>query len=247
MTSQSGKQVSGILTISLALATLLVTQMMGETGEQRQQRMKWWTDARFGMFIHWGLYSSAARHEWVKNRERIADEQYEKYFDMFNPDLYEPRQWAKAAKNAGMKYLVITTKHHEGFCLWDSKYTDYKATNTPYGKDLLRPMVEAFRGEGLRVGFYYSLIDWHHPDYPVDRIHPMRDNQEFRAQNKDRDGREYAKYLYNQVRELMTEFGQIDYFFADYSFPGPGRKRQRRLAIGKTCEDGADTPAQYHH
>ena len=125
------------------------------------------------MFIHWGLYALPARHEWVKNRERIPDEEYIKYFQRFNPDLYDPVAWARAAKNAGMKYFVITTKHHEGFCLWDTQQTDYKVTNTPYGKDLIGPMVEAFRAEGLRVGFYYSLIDWHHPEFPVDRVHPM--------------------------------------------------------------------------
>jgi len=107
---------------------------------------KWWVEARFGMFIHWGLYALPARHEWVKNRERITDEEYQKYFDHFNPDLYDPKAWARTAKEAGMKYVVVTTKHHEGFCLWDSKYTDYKATNTPYGKDLLRQRPSARKG-----------------------------------------------------------------------------------------------------
>jgi len=185
---------------------------------------KWWVEARFGMFIHWGLYALPARHEWVKNRERITDEEYQKYFDHFNPDLYDPRAWARTAKEAGMKYVVVTTKHHEGFCLWDSKYTDYKATNTPYGKDLLRPLVEAFREEGLRIGFYYSLIDWHHPEFPVDRLHPMRDNKEFREKNKDRDIRKYAEYLHAQVRELLTEFGRIDVLFLDFSYPGEDGK-----------------------
>jgi len=175
---------------------------------------KWWVHDRFGLFIHWGLYALPARHEWVKNRERISDEDYQKYFDHFNPDLYDPTEWARAAKDAGMRYFVITTKHHEGFCLWDSQYTDYKVTNTPYGKDLLGPMVEAFRGEGLRVGFYHSLIDWHHPEYPVDRVHPMRDNEEERAKNAQRDVRKYAAYLHNQTRELLTQFGQVDLIFA---------------------------------
>jgi len=185
---------------------------------------KWWVHDRFGMFIHWGLYTLPARHEWVKNRERITDEEYQKYFDHFNPDLYDPQAWARAAKEAGMKYFVITTKHHEGFCLWDSKYTDYKVTNTPYGKDLLRPMVEGFREEGLRVGFYHSLIDWHHPEFPVDRLHPMRDNAEFREKNKDREIKKYAEYLHAQVRELLTEFGQIDVLFLDFSYPGEDGK-----------------------
>jgi alpha-L-fucosidase len=185
---------------------------------------KWWAHDRFGLFIHWGLYALPARHEWVKMREEISDADYQKYFDHFNPDLYDPTEWARAAKNAGMKYFVITTKHHEGFCLWDSQYTDYKATNTPYGKDLLGPMVEAFRGEGLRVGFYHSLIDWHHPQYPVDRIHPMRNSAEERAKNSQRDVRKYAAYLHDQVRELMTQFGQVDLLFYDFSYPGEDGK-----------------------
>jgi len=185
---------------------------------------RWWTHARFGMFIHWGLYALPARHEWVKNRERMTDEAYQKYFDHFNPDLYDPRAWARTAKDAGMKYVVVTTKHHEGFCLWDSKYTDYKATNTPYGQDLIRPLVEAFRKEGLRIGFYYSLIDWHHPEFPVDQVHPMRDHAEFREQAKGRDIRKYAEYLHAQVRELMTEFGRIDVLFLDFSYPGEDGK-----------------------
>ncbi len=196
------------------------TYVYNETEAEKAERMRWWTEARFGMFIHWGTYAMAARHEWVKNYERMTDKEYQKYFELFNPDLYDPAEWAREAKNAGMKYFVITTKHHEGFCLWDSKYTDYKATNTPYGKDLLRLMVEAFRKEGLKVGFYYSLIDWHHPEYPVDRVHPMRDNKEFREKAKDRDMSKYVEYMHNQVREILTEFGTIDCLFLDFSFPG---------------------------
>ena len=125
----------------------------------------WFTHDRFGMFIHWGLYAMPARHEWVKNHECIPEDRYDLYFKHFNPDLFDPKEWARQAKAAGMKYAVLTTKHHEGFCLFDSQYTDYKSTNTPAGRDLVRAYVDAFRAEGLRVGFYYSLIDWHHPDF----------------------------------------------------------------------------------
>ncbi len=184
----------------------------------------WFVHDRLGLFIHWGLYALPARHEWVKNRERTPDEIYQRYFEHFDPDLYDPKEWARAAKRAGMKYFCVTTKHHEGFCLWDTQQTDYKVTNTPYGKDLIGPMVEAFRAEGLRVGFYYSLIDWHHPDFPVDRLHPMRDDQEYREANKDRDVRKYAAYMREQLRELMTQFGQIDYLFLDFSYPGEDGK-----------------------
>ncbi|MBI1387482.1 MAG: alpha-L-fucosidase [bacterium] len=214
------------LAILLSLISAVPSRALDwkETPEQKEQRMKWWTEARFGMFIHWGLYAEAARHEWVKNHERMTNEEYQKYFDLFNPDLYNPKEWAHAAKEAGMKYFVITTKHHEGFCLFDSQYTDYKAANTPYGKDLIKPMVEAFRAEGLKVGFYYSLIDWHHPDFTIDRVHPLRDNQEERAKNKDRDMEKYAEYLYNQVQELMTNYGTIDCLFLDFSYPGDDGK-----------------------
>ena len=184
----------------------------------------WFVKDRLGMFIHWGTYALAARHEWVKNRERITDEEYQKYFNHFSPDLYDPKEWARLAKQAGMKYFVVTTKHHEGFCLWDSKYTDYKATNTPWGKDLLRPMVDAFRAEGLKVGFYYSLLDWHHPEFPVDRRHPQRDDMEFREKTKDRDVRKYAEYMRNQVEELLTQFGTIDILWFDFSYPGEDGK-----------------------
>ncbi len=200
--------------------TALARTSAAETEAERQARMKWWADARFGMFIHWGLYALPARHEWVKNREKMTDEAYQKYFDHFNPDLYDPRVWARAAKNAGMKYFVVTSKHHEGFCLWDSQYTDYKVTRTPYRKDLLKPLVEAMRAEGLRVGFYYSLLDWHHPDYTLDRFHPMFGNAEFAAQAKGRDFSKYVAYLHNQVRELLTTFGPVDCLFLDFSFPG---------------------------
>jgi alpha-L-fucosidase len=201
-------------------------KLFKETEDQKKERMAWWTNDRFGMFIHWGLYALPARHEWVKNQERITDEAYQKYFDNFNPDLYNPREWAKMAKAAGMKYAVITSKHHEGFCLFDSKYTDYKATKTAAGKDLLKEWVEAFRAEGLKIGFYYSLIDWHHPDFTVDRVHPQRtdDKAKLAELNKNRDMNKYREYLHNQVRELLTNYGKVDMLWLDFSYPGENGK-----------------------
>ncbi len=190
----------------------------------------WFVHDRFGMFIHWGLYALPARHEWVKSQERTSTESYEKYFKHFDPDLYDPALWADAASNAGMKYFVVTTKHHEGFCLWDSALTDYKATNTPYGRDLLRPMVHAFRERSLKVGFYHSLLDWHHPHYTADIHHPMRDNADFVAADPQRDLAKYAEYLHGQSRELLSEFGKIDILWYDFSvgasekFPGKGKE-----------------------
>ena len=180
----------------------------------------WFTHDRFGMFIHWGLYSMPARHEWVKTNEKITEEKYDKYFMYFDPDLYDPKEWAKRAKAAGMKYAVLTTKHHEGFCMFDSAYTDYKCTNTPAGRDLVREYVDAFRAEGLKVGFYYSLIDWHHPEFPIDMLHPRRDDPDALEKNKTRDIRKYAEYMRSQVRELLTGYGKIDILWFDFSYSG---------------------------
>lgn len=186
----------------------------------------WFVHDRFGMFIHWGLYSMPGRHEWIRSREMISDENYQVYFDLFNPDLFRPAEWARAAREAGMKYFVITTKHHEGFCLWDSKYTDYKATNTPAGRDLLREVVDAFRAEGLRVGFYYSLLDWHHPDFTIDRFHPLRGlpPEEIAKRNAGCDMKRYAEYMRNQVTELLTGYGKVDIIWFDFSYPDNGGK-----------------------
>ncbi|MBN2583610.1 MAG: alpha-L-fucosidase [Planctomycetes bacterium] len=189
----------------------------------------WFVRDRFGLFIHWGLYALPARHEWVKCHEAMTDQQYEKYLRHFDPDLYDPAQWAAAASGAGMKYFVVTTKHHEGFCLWDSKLTDYKATNTPAGRDLLRPMVDAFRAAGLRVGFYHSLLDWHHPQYTIDPyVHPQRNHPDRQKLNASRDQAAYSRYLHGQVRELLTEFGRVDILWADFSFTNKGPEGKGR-------------------
>ena len=184
----------------------------------------WFVRDRFGMFIHWGLYAMPARHEWVRFHEKILDEDYAIYFELFNPDLFNPREWAKAAKDAGMKYVVFTTKHHEGFCMWDSKYTDYKVTNTPCGKDLLREVVDAFRAEGLKIGFYYSLLDWHHPDFVIDRSHPYVNHPDREKLNKGRSMKRYAQYMRDQVTELLTEYGKVDIIWFDFSYPGEDGK-----------------------
>ena len=185
---------------------------------------EWFRKDRFGMFIHWGLYAMPARNEWIKHIECITDEKYDKYFKYFDPDLYDAKEWARQAKAAGMKYVVMTTKHHEGFCMFDTKYTDYKCTNTPAGRDLVKEYVEAFRAEGLKVGFYYSLIDWHHPDFTIDAIHPRRYDKDAQQQNEGRDMKRYAQYMRNQVTELLTNYGKIDILWFDFSYPNKDPK-----------------------
>jgi alpha-L-fucosidase len=212
-----------VLILNIAVANAQQKMLGTETAAQKEKRMEWWSGSRFGMFIHWGIYSNAARHEWVKRWERMNDTLYQPYFDNFDPDLFNPKDWAKKAKAAGMKYAVLTTKHHDGFCLFDSKYTNYKSTKTLAGRDLVREWVEAFRAEGLKVGFYYSLIDWHHPDFIVDAFHPLQPASEseddYTRLNKGRDWNKYKQYLHNQIRELLTGYGKIDIMWLDFSYP----------------------------
>ncbi len=193
------------------------------TTRQTPGNTTWFVHDRFGMFIHWGLYAMPARHEWIRHNEQITTEDYDrKYFSRFDPDLCDPAAWATAAAAAGMKYVVITAKHHEGFCLWDSAYTDYKATNSPAKRDLLRPLIDAFRAKGIRIGLYYSLIDWHHPHFVLDQhIGPYRAHPEREKLNQGRDQRIYAQYMRDQVTELLTGFGQIDILWFDFSYPKP--------------------------
>lgn len=186
--------------------------------EKYEERVKWFQEARFGMFIHFGLYSIPARGEWIRSYEEISREDYMKYFHEFNPVDYDPRAWARAAKEAGMKYVVLTAKHHDGFCLYDSQYTDFKVTNTPYGKDMIREYVEAVRAEGLKVGIYFTLIDWYHEDYPhfEDKYHPMRNHPEESNENRKFD--RYLDYMHNQIREICTNYGKLDLLWFDFSY-----------------------------
>lgn len=181
-----------------------------------------WQHDRFGMFIHWGVYSMIAKQEWCMHREKMSMKDYQFLIDNFDPDLFDPTEWAKAAKKAGMKYVIFTTKHHDGFCMWDSAYTDYKITNTPYKKDILRQVVDAFRAEGIKIGLYYSISDWTQPDFLItegsnhaalERCSP----EEIEQMNDGRDMSRYCEYMRNQVTELLTDFGEIIEFWFDVS------------------------------
>ncbi len=182
------------------------------------KRIAWYKKARFGMFIHWGLYAIPARGEWVRSVEEMPEEEYLPFFEEFNPVDYDPKKWARAAKEAGMQYAVLTAKHHDGFCLFDSKLTDFKSTNTKAGRDLVREYLDAFRAEGLKVGLYYSLLDWHHPDYPHygDRNHPMRNCKA--EKGVERDFNRYLAYMHGQVEELCTGYGKLDIMWFDFSY-----------------------------
>lgn len=186
--------------------------------DKRLGNPEWFLHDRFGMFIHFGLYSLAARHEWLMTTEQVNRENYRVYFEQFNPELMDMKELARTAKATGMKYAVLTTKHHEGFALWDSKLTDFKITNTPFGRDLVREFVEAFSEAGIKVGFYHSLIDWHHEDFTVDGLHPLRGVETEVTKNCQRDMNRYRDYLKGQVTELLTKYGKVDYLWFDFSY-----------------------------
>ena len=201
--------------------------------EAYEKRMEWFTEARFGLFLHWGLYAIPARGEWVRSDEQMPESAYLPFFDEFSGADFDPRAWARAAREAGMRYAVLTAKHHDGFCLFDSRLTDFKSTNTPCGKDIVREFLEAFRAEGLRVGLYFSIIDWHHPDFPHygDRYHPMRNRPEYA--NGDRDFDRYLDDMHGQVRELCENYGKLDILWFDFSY---GDMRGEKWKAGELME-----------
>jgi alpha-L-fucosidase len=172
----------------------------------RLKRMEWWHKAKFGMFIHWGLYSLIGRHEWAMELEGIPISEYKHLTKRFKPEPNAPRYWVKLAKSAGMKYMVMTTKHHEGFCLFNTKLTDYCAPKQICGRDLVAEFVNEARAEGLKIGFYYSLMDWHHPDGA-------------RCAEDETARQRFIKYIHGQVKELMTNYGKIDILWYDVNWP----------------------------
>lgn len=173
---------------------------------ESERRLQWFRAARFGMFIHWGLYAQLGRQEWVMNQERIPVAEYEKLADTWKPEPNAARRWARLARQAGMRYMVLTTKHHEGFCLFDTPSTDYNAVKRGPGRDLVAEYVEAARAEGLQVGFYYSLMDWHHPDGA-------------RCRTDEAARRRFVDYTHGLVRELCTRYGQVDILWYDVNWP----------------------------
>ena len=177
-----------------------------EVQADRARRMQWWHEAKFGMMICWGLYSLIGHHEWVMEMEGVPVLQYQELAKVFKPQPNAARAWAKLAKQAGQKYMVMTTKHHEGFCNWDTKLTNYCASKQGPGRDLVAEYVEAARREGLRVGFYYSLMDWHHPDGA-------------RCASDEAARIRFVEYTHGLVRELMTNYGKIDVLWYDVDWP----------------------------
>ena len=190
------------------------------TERTREQRMRWWHDARFGMFVHWGLYALVGRNEWVQAIECIPVREYEKLANKFKPKPNAARDWAMLARDAGMRYMVMTTKHHEGFCLWDTKQTGYNAVKSACGRDLVAEYVAACREFGLKIGFYYSLMDWHHPDGA-------------RSAHDPAARKRFLEFTKGCVRELMTNYGTIDILWYDVALPFHSHEGWESLAMNQ--------------
>ncbi|MFW5757861.1 MAG: alpha-L-fucosidase [Bacteroidota bacterium] len=199
---------------------------LNESQEEIDARMEWWHEAKFGMFIHWGPYAVPAGEykgervegigEWIMNSLEIPVDEYRKFAEEFNPVDFDAGQWVKIAKDAGMKYIVITSKHHDGFCMWDTKYNDdWNIVDTsPFGRDVLKELADACEKEGIRLCFYYSIMDWHHPD--AQAIFEPNYNQGRDSEKVNPNFERYVEnYMKPQLKELLTQYGDIGVIWFD--------------------------------
>jgi alpha-L-fucosidase len=217
-----------------------------------EERMKWFHEARFGMFIHWGVYSIPARGEWVMHMEQIPPVEYAKLAQQFNPDKFDANAWVALAKEAGMKYMVMTTRHHDGFCMFDSKVSDFTSVKTAAKRDFVREYADAARAAGMKVGFYYSWLDWRFPGY-------------YDTAEHFENAKAMAKQAHDQIKELMTNYGKVDVLWYDGHWIGlpegisnadfwgarevnaMARELQPHILINNRCglEEDLDTPEQH--
>ncbi len=211
------KSIFLLIVLLVGCGAIRHAQAQTETQAQRDARMQWWREARFGMFIHWGLYSilagewnGATNHaEWIRTTAQIPLEEYDKLVPRFNPVKFDAEAWVQMAKDAGMKYIVITSKHHDGFCLFDSKHTDFDVRSTPFQRDILKELADACRKAGLKMCWYHSIMDWHHPDYL-----PRREWEK----NRSSEGANFERYIAHmkaQLKELVTNYGEIGVLWFD--------------------------------
>ncbi len=238
--------------MTLVLMGSLLGQAVAETTDKfpppQPEAVKRWQDMRFGMFVHWGPVSlTGAEISWSRGKQTPIDK-YDSLYKVFNPTNFNADEWAGIAKAAGMKYMVLTTKHHDGFCLWDTKLTDYNIMNTPFKRDVVKELAVACRKQGIAFGAYYSVCDWHHPDFPL-----TSHGGKVKREKSDLDA--YNTYLLGQIRELITNYGPLVTIWNDVpqQFGGRGRNTIRMvrelqpdILINNRTGDGGDydTPEQ---
>ncbi len=232
MAREEGRKwmVIGATVVSLLVALFILSSCSKETqigGTKdkvltQDERMDWWREARFGMFIHWGPYAVPAgtykgervggTGEWIMNNGKIPVEEYEKFAGQFDPIGFRADEWVRLARNAGMKYIVITSKHHDGFCLWDSRVTEWDIMDaTPFKRDILKELAEACKKHGVKLCFYHSIMDWHHPDAQA----PFYPNYNDGSKSNPNFDRYVDTYLKLQLAELLTNYGPIGVLWFD--------------------------------
>ena len=208
------------LVLIVALAASRPASLQAETPDPARpntEARRWFADAKFGLFVHWGLYSLVGKGEWVMDRDKLPIGEYEKLPARFNPTEFDADAWVKTVDAAGMKYVTITAKHHDGFCLFDSKQTRYDIVDaTPYGKDPLKALADACHRHGIKLFFYYSLLDWHHPDY-----FPRGKTGQSAGREETGEWQKYVAYYQAQIRELCTNYGAIGGLWFDGSWDKP--------------------------
>ncbi len=220
------KPMNKIITLVLLLLSPSALKAQGDyrPGEANLKAREWFQDAKFGLFVHWGVYSVMAgggeygNAEWIMEDKQLTVDQYEKLPAFFNPIAFDPAEWVSLVKEAGMKYITITSKHHDGFAMFDSKVSDYDVVDrTPYGRDVLGRLKEECDRQGIRLFFYYSQVDWHHPEY-----YPRGDTGHKTGRKEEGDWNAYLEYMNSQLTELLTNYGEIGGIWFDGMWDKPG-------------------------
>ena len=209
------------LTPAVLLASVLFTQALGETQAEYEARLRWWQEARFGLFVHWGPVSLKGTEIGWSRGAQVSAEEYDRLPERFNPVQFDATAWARTARKAGVKYLVLTSKHHDGFALWDSRQTGYDIMNTPFKRDVVKELAEACRREGVVFSLYHSICDGWHPDYPLGSPGGKSAKP---SPNMDR----YNTYLKEQLRELLTGYGRIGILWFDGEWESPWNEARGR-------------------
>lgn len=221
---RQASQIPGFLIAALSIGLIVAPEFIRAQGQAGYQpsptnlaARTWFQDARFGLFVHWGVYSVLGEGEWVMNEKKMPISEYEKLPPQFNPTEFDAAEWVALAKSAGMKYITITSKHHDGFAMFDSKLTDWDIVDrTPYKKDVLKMLAEECRRQGIKLFFYYSQLDWHHPDY-----FPRGRTGKFSDRPESGDWPRYIDFMDGQLRELLTNYGEIGGIWFDGHWDRP--------------------------
>ena len=232
---------------SLSLIAMLCSSVLAQPYRPSEANLKareWFQDARFGLFIHWGVYSLLGDGEWVMNNRNIPASAYEKLPANFNPAQYDPAQWVSLAKQAGMRYITITSKHHDGFAMWHTQQSKYNIVDaTPYGKDVLKMLAEECRRQGLKLFFYHSQLDWHHPDY-----FPRGNTGRNSGRPEQGDFNRYLDYMDAQLTELLTDYGEVGGIWFDgmWDKPGADWRLEKTYALIHRVQPGALVGSNHH-